>query len=187
MALPVRQNLKFNMPGLQHQLFKIHFIIAEASLCLRPRGGIGVRQSVGAVTAADTPSAAACAGLQQHRIAHPLRSGQSVLYGVHRAIGAGRYRDTGNAHQLPRGGFGTGPPNGIPGGTNERDAVFPAGVGKVGVFGQKTVAGMQTVAAGGQCGREQCVFIEIAVRRPGGTNTYGLRCQLHRQRLGVCL
>ena len=154
-ALAVRQDLKFNVPGFQHQLFQIHFIVSEAGVGLRFGGGVSVGQVFSAVAAADTPAAASGAGLQQNGIAHRLRHGQSVLHGEYRAIGAGGHRHPGGAHQVPGGGFGAGLPDGVPGGTDEGDAVFRAGVGKFRVFRQEPVAGVQTVAAGGYGGGEQ--------------------------------
>ena len=35
MAVAVRQHLKLDVPGLHHQLFQIHLVVAEVGLCLR--------------------------------------------------------------------------------------------------------------------------------------------------------
>ena len=155
MALPVRQNLKLDVPGFQHQLFQIHLVVAEAGVGLRLGGGVSVGQVLSAVAAADAPAAATGAGLQQNGIAHRLRHGQSVLHGGYRPVGTGGHGDPGGAHQVPGGGFGAGLPDGVPGGTDEGDAVFRTGIGKFRIFRQESVAGVQTVAAGGYGGGEQ--------------------------------
>ena len=197
-ALPVRQNLKLDVPGFQHQLFQIHFVVSEAGVGLRFGGGISVGQVFSAVAAADAPAAATGAGLQQNGIAHRLRHGQSVLHGGYRPVGAGSHGNPGGAHQVSGGGFGAGLPDGVPGGTDEGDAVFRAGVGKFRVFRQEPVAGVQTVAAGGQGGGEQRLGIQVAVRRFGGADAHGpggqldveglrIRLRIHRDRLDARL
>ena len=175
------------MPGLQHQLFQIHFVISEAGVGLRFGGGVSVGQVFSAVAAADAPAAASGAGLQQNGIAHRLRHGQSVLHGGYRPVGAGGHGDPGGAHPLPCGGFGAGLPDGVPGGTDEGDAVFRAGVGKFRVFRQEPVAGVQTVAAGGHGGGVQCRGIQVTVRCFGRADAHGLGGQLDMEGLRVRL
>ena len=175
------------MPGLQHQLFQIHLVVSEAGVGLRFGGGVSVGQVFRTVAAADAPAAATGAGLQQNRIAHRLRHGQSVLHGGYRPVGTGSHGDPGGAHQVPGGGFGAGLPDGVPGGTDEGDAVFRAGVGKFRVFRQEPVAGVQTVAAGGYGGREQRRGIQVTVRCFGRTDAHGLGGQLDMKGVGVGL
>ena len=62
-----------------------------------------------------------------------------------------------------------------------------AGVGKVRIFGQEAVAGVEAVAPGGQGGGEQRLGIQVAVRRFGGADAHGLGGQLDVKGLGVGL
>ena len=134
MAKAVRQDLKLNVAGLQHQFFQIHFITAKAGECLGSGLGKGGWQLLRPVAAADAPAAAAGAGLQKHRIAHGLRGGQGRRRTVHRPVGAGRDRHACLTHQIPRGGFGAGPADRIAGGADEGDALCGAGIRKFRVF-----------------------------------------------------
>ena len=60
-----------------------------------------------------------------------------------------------------------------------------AGVGKVGVFRQKAVAGVEAVAAGGLGHRQQGVLVQVAVRGPGGADAHRLGGQLDMEGLRV--
>ena len=155
MAELVRQHLELDVPGPQHQLLQIHLVVSEAGLGFRLGLGVGGGQVLRPVTAADAPPAAAGAGLQQHRIAHGFRGGQGLLHRGHRAVGTGSHRHAGGTHQVPGGGFGAGLADGVPGGADEGQPLGGAGVGKVGVFRQEAVAGVDAVAAGGLGHRQQ--------------------------------
>ena len=187
MPLAVRQNLDLHMAGVQHQLFQIHLVVSKAG------GGFGLRLGVSggkgrpAVTAADAPSPASGGGFQQHRPAHGLRRRQGLLHRGDGAVGAGSHRDPRRLHQIPGGGLGARLSDGLPGGADEGQPRFGAGVGEVRVLGEKAVARVYAVAAGGQGRRQQGVLIQIAVRRPGGADADGLRGQLNMEGLRVRL
>ena len=175
--------------GSEHQLFQIHLVVAETGLglCLGLCKGCG--EVLGLVAPADAPPAAAGGGLQQHGIAHGLRRGQGLLHRGHGAVGAGGHRHTGGAHQVPGGRFGAGLADGVAGGTDEGQTGSGAGVGKVGIFREEAIAGVDAVAPGGLGHRQQGVLIQIAVRGLGGADAHRLPRQLDmegvRVRLGV--
>ena len=189
MPLAVRQNLHLHMPGVQHQLLQVHLVVSKAGRGLRLGFGAGGGELARAVTAADAPSPASGGGFQQHRPAHGLRRRQGLLHRGDGAVGAGSHRDPRRLHQIPGGGLGARLSDGVPGGADEGQPRFGAGVGEVRVLGEKAVARVYAVAAGGQGRRQQGVLIQIAVRRPGGADADGLRGQLNveglRVRLGI--
>ena len=183
----VRQHLELNVPGPQHQLFQIHLVVAETGLGLSFGLRVGGGQRLGAVTPADAPPATAGAGLQQHGIAHPLRRRQGVLHRGHGAVGAGGDRNAGCLHNVPGGGLGARLSDGVPGGADEGEALPGAGVGKVRIFGQKAIAGVEAVAPGGLGHRQQSLLVQVAVHGPGGADADGLGGQLDMERFRVRL
>ena len=187
MPMAVRQNLDLHVPGIQHQLFQIHLVVSKAGGSLRPGLGIGGGKGLRAVTAANASAPASGGGLQQHRVSHGLRRRQGLLRGGHGPVGPGGHRDPRRPHQAPSGGFGTRFPDGVPGGTHEAQSGGGAGIGKVRVFGQETIAGVDAVAAGGLGHRQQGVLIQIALRRLGGADAHRFCGQLDMQRLGIRL
>ena len=84
-------------------------------------------------------------------------------------------------------GLGPGFADGVPAGADEFDAGFGALVGKVGVFRQKAVAGVQSIAAGGLGHGQKGVLVEVALRGLGRADAHRLVGQLDMKRLRVRL
>ena len=171
-AVPVSQHLKFNMPGSQNQLLQIHLVVSEAGLGFRLGLRVSGGQNLGVVAAADTPAAAAGTGLEQHRIAHGLRCGQGLFHRGNRTVGTGGYRHTGGPHQIAGGRLGAGFADRVAGGTDKGQPRSGAGVGKVGVFRQKSIAGVDAVASGSQGCSEQSGLVEITFRGLSRTDAH---------------
>ena len=187
MAELVCQHLKLDVAGAEHQLFKIHLVVAEARLRLRLCLGKSGRQVLGTVAAADAPAAAAGTGFEQHGVAYGLGGLQRLLGGGDGTVGAGGHRHTGGLHQVPCGGLGPGFADGVPAGADEFDAGFGTLVGKVGVFRQKAVAGVQGIAAGGLGHGQKGVLVEVALRGLGRADAHRLIGQLDMKGLRVRL
>ena len=132
--MPVRQNLKFDVPGILDELLQIHLIVSEAGPGLRPGCLIGCWKFGGALAVADAPAAAPGAGLQQHWVTDSLRCGLRRSQIPDHPFRAGRHRHTGRAHDVPRRRLGPGLADAVPGGADERHASRGAGVRKVGIL-----------------------------------------------------
>ena len=93
-------------------------------------------------------AAAACRGLDEHRIADFLSEGARLLDGVDAAVGAGHRGDAAGLHGLASGGLVAHALDALGGRPDEYEVVVDAGAGEVGVFSQKAVAGMDRLGAG---------------------------------------
>ena len=185
--MPVCQNLHFNMPRPENQLFQIHLPVAEAGHSLSPGAFKRLRQLLRAVHPADSPAAAAGRGFQENRITHRLGHSPGRFHAFHRSLGAGRHRNSRLLHPRLGRRLTSRPPYGVSGGADKGQAPLGAGIGKFCVFRQKSIARMYPIAARGLGHREQGLLIQVAVRRFGRTDADGLGSQLHRQRLLIGL
>ena len=178
MALGVRHDLKLNVPGVQYQLFQVHLPVSEAghrlSLGLLEPG----LQLSGGIHLAHAPASASGGGLQQHGVAHLLRQRLGLTGVLHRAVRPGHHRHPGLLRQSPGGRLAAQLPDHVPGGSHILQPRLDAPVGKVRVFRQKAVAGMDGVAAGSQGGGEDGILIQVAVRRPSRADAQGTGGQL---------
>ena len=181
MALTVRHDLKFNVPGIEHQLLQVHLPVAEAGHSLGLSGLIGSFQVFGPVHLAHTPSAASRGGLQQHGITHLARQFPGLLHTEQGAVGAGDHRHPGVLGQGAGGGLAAHPPDHVSGGANVFQPSLHAAVGEIRVLRQKSVARVDGVTAGDLCRRHQGVLVQVAVRRPGGPDAQGPGGQLSGQ------
>ena len=86
MSVTVRQNLEFNVPGIDDELFQIHFPVAKAGQRLRLSGAKSGGQLVGAVRPAHAPSAAARCRLHQHGITQLLRKAHRLFCRVYPSL-----------------------------------------------------------------------------------------------------
>ena len=169
-ALAVRHDLKFNVPGGEDQLLQIHLPVAKAGDGLGLGSVIGALQPLGAVHLAHSPSAAAGRRLQQHGIAHLFGQLLGLLHVPQGAVGAGDHRHPRLLGQGAGGGLAAHFSDHVAAGADVLQPRLYAPVGKVRVLRQKAIAGVDGVAAGGQGRRQDGVLVQIAVRRPGGTH-----------------
>lgn len=131
----------------KHQLFQIHFAVAETGHSLRLCRGKGGRQLLRAEHPAHTATAAAGAGLQQHRIADALGNLQSLLGAFNYAVRTGHHRYARLDYQFAGGGLIAHLTNHIAAGADEFEPTLGAQIRKFVVFGKKTVAGVDGLAA----------------------------------------
>ena len=162
-AFAVAENLKFDMARIAQVFFKIDGGIAKCSLGLAAGGLHQLRQVFGAVAHFHAAPAAARGRLDDHRIADFGRNQRSLGRIVDRAVGTGHQRQA----ELARGAlrldlvahradmFGFGP--------DPDDVVGFDDFGKLGVFGQEAIAGMNRIGLGNFCRRNDRRDVQIAV------------------------
>ena len=184
-AVFVGQNLKFDVAGVENQLFDVHFIAAEAGHGL----GHGLPEQVPhfrrLIDTAHAAAAAAGGGFDEHRVPDALTDFDGLVLIADQTVGAGHHRHAHGLHQRPCCGFIAHLADNIAAGTDKGDTGVPAGVGKGIVFRQETVAGVDGVAACGLGHRQDGIHIEVAVTGPGGTNADGLLGKEHMEGIGV--
>ena len=147
MALLVGHDLEFNVPGGKNQLFQIHLAVTKAGHSLRLCRGKGGRQLLRAEHPAHAATAAAGAGLQQHRVADALGHLQSLLGAFNCAVGAGHHRHSCLDHQFTGGGLVAHLTDHIAAGADELEPALGAQIRKFVVFGKETVAGVDGLTA----------------------------------------
>jgi len=166
-AVPVAENLHFDVARIDHGLFHEHIGRAERLGGLGHDTFIAALQVVFAVAATDTASATTTGGLEHHRVTDFF--GQ--LYGfrdvLQAAFTARYHRDTGRDHGLARMDLVAHGPDHLSRRADEGDATPCADLGELRILGQKAIAGMQGIATGGDREIHNTVGIEIAADRVG--------------------
>ena len=145
MALAVRHDLKFNVPGGEDQLLQIHLPVAKAGDGLGLGGVIGALQPLGAVHLAHSPSAAAGRRLQQHGIAHLFGQLLGLLHVPQGAVGAGDHRHPRLLGQGAGGGLAAHFSDHVAAGADVLQPHLHAPVGKIRVLRQKAIAGVDSI------------------------------------------
>ena len=141
----VTHDLHLDVAGAAHQFFQIDLVVAKCGQCLTfgqfhhwGQVGLGFDHSHATATAAP-------AGLEHQGVTYGQRHEFGAFNVVGQGTGGGHHRHTGgNRHGAGRHLVAQGAHD-IPFGTDEGDASCGAGVGKVGVLAQKTVAGVNCV------------------------------------------
>ena len=144
-AVRVAQQLHLHMTRAAHQLLEIHLIIAKGGCGFAARDFQLRGQLVLGLNHPHTPATAAPAGLEHQRIADCASHLSDLIHVLwqswrgrhHRHIGshcriARRHLIPQRAHDLGRR-------------ADEDDPVAGASLGKIGIFGQKTITGMNRI------------------------------------------
>ncbi|MGY3295265.1 hypothetical protein ACVWWP_008332 [Bradyrhizobium sp. LM3.6] len=184
-AVAVAEHLNLDMTGIVDGAFEDDGGIAERRLRLRPCTAHGIAEgcSVG-----DEPhAAAATAG---DRLDH---HGEADLFGFRQhdlvaLIGALIARHDGHAglvHDLLGAGLVTHRRDRLRRRADEDQAGILAGLRKILVFGEETIAGMHCIRAAGFCGRNDRGDVEIGLRRQGFADVHGLVRLPHMERVAI--
>src|SRR5579885_3235824 len=160
----IAQPLDLDVPRLQHQLFHVHFIVAEGAQRLAPRIAQRRFQIRLAIDAAHSLSAAAGRGLEQHRIADLAGDTLGFLNFAERLLCSRHHRRARRDRHLPRRRFRSHPPDRRRRRPDKDDAGGGARFSKLGVFAQKPVAGMNRLSAMPFCGIDDLIDAQIALR-----------------------
>ena len=170
-ALGVGQDLKLDVAGVEDQLLHIQLPVAEAGHCLRLGGLEQGRQVLRPVHPAHPAASAAGRGLHQHGVVHLVRHPAGLLQ-VHSPLGARDHGHAGAAHQRLGRRLAPHLPNHVAGGTDKLQPALGAQVGKVRIFREEAVSGMDSVTACLYRRRQDGGLVQIAFRCPGRTDAH---------------
>ena len=172
-ALLVGEDLYLNVPRRMDVFFQINGPVAKGGFALGHGQRIGLQQLAPRVDDANSASAAAGAGLEHDGIADGLGL-FGGLFGGGEHAGARNRAERRFGERLFRAGLiaQAGHTFGVR--ADEGDAVFPAGRGKLRIFGEEAVAGVDGLRAGEQRGGEDALLAEVAVLRRGRTDADAL-------------
>ena len=194
-AVCIGQHLDLDVTRTGNALFQEDL---GASKCL---AGLGKNAVVVAaqldfvVTAPDAASTASGGCLQHHRITDIGCQSDGLGDAGKIGVTAGHHRDARRLHTAPRLDLVTHAADHVRAGTDELDAAALADARQFGVFGQKTVAGVECITAGRRGEIHNTVGIQIAghrvrpdvVRLRGFLDVQGMpvRVRVNRHRLDV--
>ncbi len=172
-AVRVSEDLDFDVPGVFQIFFEIEPGVAESvegfGRGVAPGGGeIGIARDD-----AHAFSAATGDGFEKDGIAHGLREGLSFFGLFNGIVGAGDDGNVGAAGELAAGGFRAERFHGFGGRADEDETGFFASAREGGIFGEKAVAGMDSVAAGAACDVDELVDAEITFAGGRGADGVG--------------
>ena len=173
MAFLVGEDLHLDVARGMDVFFKINGSVAEGGFTLGHGQRIGLKQLAPRMDDADAAAAAAGAGLEHDGIA----DGISFFGGL---FGGGEHASARNraerrfGKRLFRAGLIAQAGHAFGVRADEGDAVFPAGCGKLRIFGEEAVAGVDGLRAGEQRGGENALLAEVAVLRRGRTDADAL-------------
>src|SRR3990167_571117 len=175
----VRQDLDFNVARVLEKLLHIHRRVAKGSPSFGLGHGHGVDQCSFGVHHTHATAAAAASRLDDDRVADRL----GYAFDQHRivrqlALGTGYAGDASTDHGLLGRHLVTHDADGLGRGADELEATFFDALGKVGVFTQKAVAGVNRFRIGHLGRRNNGRHIEVALRRWSRANADGLFSQL---------
>ena len=172
-AVGVGKDLDFDVA----RLFKIFFQI-EAGVAEGVEGfGGSIAPSGGEVgIAGDHPhafSTAAGNGFEENRVAHRLRESLGFFRFFDGVVGAGDGGNVAAASELAAGGFRAERFHGFGGGADENDAGLFASARERGIFGEKTIAGVDGVAVGAAGDVDYFIDAQIAFAGRRGADGIG--------------
>jgi len=168
----VAEDLHLDVARAQHSSLQQEVTVAEGRRCLAPRPGQRRGQFVRRFHQAHPPPAPPGGGLDHQRIAEARRFVDQCGLVLRRAVIAGQDRQPQPGRQPPRRALVA---HSIDGGRRRADEAQPgrgAGAGKVGVLGQKAVAGVERVGPGAGGGAEDGRDVEVGVGRRGGADAH---------------
>ena len=147
-AVAVSQHLNLDMARVHNAFFHEHLGRTESL------GGLGDHPRVlgfqlfRRITPANAPATTTGGGFQHHRVADLVGQLQRVIQVCQVALGTRGDGHTGRPHTVPGLGFVAHLVDNIGFGANKGNPVLLAQLGKAGILRQKTVAGMNGIAAG---------------------------------------
>ena len=143
----ITKHLYFHMSRILHIALHVQSAIAKSLARFGAgllKAGIDVRRTLRDKHPASTPAGG---GFHQHRITQGIRCG-TRLFGIRQTFGAGHQRHASSARQGFGGQFVAKCGDGFGAWPDEANTVFCAQAGQRGALRQKTIAGMQRIAAG---------------------------------------
>ncbi len=171
-AVTVGEDLHLDVPGPQHESLEEQRVVAERGGRLAAGTGQRGRQILGALDQTHALAAATCGRFDQDREADVGGTGDQVLVGQSRSGDAGYNRDTEGADRGLGGDLVAHHLDGLLRRSEEGDSGFDAGRSEVGVLREESVAGVNSLCAGGFRGGDHLVDVEVALACAGGAESY---------------
>ena len=182
----VGQHLEFDVARILQKLLHIHHRIVECRLCFGFGHGNRVQQRGFGMHHAHPASAAAAGSLDNDRITNAARDlddfggsvGQCAFHARHAGYTGFFHRDLGAylvAHQ----------PDGFGARADEHEAAFFDALGKIGVLGKETIAGVDGLRVGDFRRTDDGGYIQVALRRRRRADANRLVGQLHILGIGI--
>ncbi len=161
----IAENLELDVAGLGDQLLEQQRRVAESRQRFAPRGCQRRRQVVRTLHVTHALAAASRRGLDEHGIANVARRREKGGIRLLITRVAGHDRHARARHQQLRLALAAHTRDDLWYGADEVEAGRAAGCGKIGVLGQKAIAGVNRVGTGAAGGLEQGGDVEV---RGGG-------------------
>ncbi len=184
-ALRIAEALHLDMSRGMYGLFHVDGAVAKRLAGL----ALGQPQRRGELVRprheANALAAATSRRLQQHRIAELTGNARSLRRILQARVVARHNRHAGLDRDVLGGGFLAQQTHHRPRRSHEPQPGVRTCVGKVGVLGQKTIAGMNCLGATALGGRQDLLDVEIALRSGGRTDVHGFVGHAHVQRRAV--
>jgi len=168
LAVGVGQDLDFDVARRHDALLRIDRVVVEGQQRFAPGVMKLLLQVCGVLDLPDAPAAPAFDGLQQDGIAHGLGKGQGLRHARRSRRQHLRARDRDDPllphhllghHLVPQ------TPHHLRRGTDEDQAVVPAGGGEFGGFGEESVAGMNGVGTRFFRGPDDLLAVQVVRER----------------------
>ena len=184
-AVLIGQNLNFHVSRSGQVFFEVDPGIAEVGFGLLLSRPDGASQFIFAVNDTHSFSAASGGRLNHHRITDRCRRLQRGIQILDHSLRSRHDRHSRLFHRLPGGRLIPHFADRIGMGTDEGDAARGAKLGKIGIFRQEAVAGVNGVRPDQGGGTHQIGHVQITVPGWSGTDTIRLIGQFHMQRILV--
>jgi len=177
----VGQYLNFHVPRTRQKLFEVYPGISEVGFGFLLSHPDGASQFIFAVNNAHPFSAASGGGLDHHRVTDRCRRLQRDIQVFNHAFGPRHHRYPGPFHGFPGGRLVSHLADRIRMRTDEGDAASGAELGKIGIFRQETVSGMDGVRSDQGGGADQVGHVQVTVPGWSGADAVRLIGQFHMQ------
>ncbi|EJW92250.1 choline dehydrogenase [gut metagenome] len=172
-AVVVSQNLEFNMVRFFDEFFQVYGIVTKRRHRFRTSRVVSFHHLVFAVDQTHTLTTATHRGFQHDRIANLVTDTYRFFRALQRLFGTRNHRHAGRnhllagcnlvAHRLHR--FGSR--------ANKNDAFLLASAGKISIFRQKTITGMNGIGMMLFSGFDDVIDVQITLLGSSGTNQTG--------------
>ena len=184
-AEPVAEDLNFDMAGIEHRLFDQQLAGAEGVFCLAA-GRLDGRAQLGVVMDQPHASAAAARGRLDHDRQTDLAGfGDQGCVRLVVALVAGHAGHACGQHMVLRGALVAHGLDGSRIGPHEHQSRIVDGLGKLGAFREKAIAGVDGLGAAAPGRFDDAVDQQIAVFGGRGADMHGLIGLAHVQRVAV--
>ena len=181
----VSQHLNLNVTWLNTVFFNIDIRIAKTCQCLCLGCGIGIGKGSLGVHNFHTPTTTTGSCLDDDRKTDLLGNLDRFINSLHVFLGTGQDRHAMLNHSLTGRNLITHHPHAFSRGADESNAALFADLGKLGIFRQKAVAGMDRLGIRQLSSTDDGIDIQVALAAGSRSDTDRFISQLDMQRIGI--